>query len=269
MVATSIQVAVDLLVLSAWSDPVAQLTQDEFRNFFLYYKDQAHQRKAIDNLFTVMQPELLDQDSEWVVQFRNPPAPQPGKVQGPVNPDLMHSLTGHPASSFDHVFCDDFNSMLAVTGFDKDLTAFRMLMAQCMHETCNFAYMKELGGAAYFTSMYEGRSDLGNDQPGDGARFSGCGAIQCTGRANFQASYDYMHEKMGIIDSRVMAEGTAYTADVYPFSICIGWLLNNNYLEVCKTGDVEYATRVLNGGYNGLDDRIAKLRICDKVITSL
>ena len=34
-----------------------------------------------------------------------------------------------------------------------------------------------------------------------------------------------------------------------------GWLLNNNYLEVCKTGDVEYTTRVLNGGYNGLDDR--------------
>lgn len=248
---------------------MAQLTQAEFRNFFLYFKDQGHQRKAIDNLYAVLQPELLDEDSEWVVQFRNPPAPEPPKVKGLVTPELMHKLTGHPASSFDAVFCDDFNSMIAVTGFDSDLNAFRMLMAQCMHETCNFAYMKELGGAAYFTEMYENRSDLGNYQPGDGARYSGCGAIQCTGRANFQASYDYMHEKMGINDPRVMAEGTSYTADVYPFSICIGWLLNNNYLEVCKTGDVEYATRILNGGYNGLDDRIAKLRICDNVITSL
>lgn len=248
---------------------MAQLTQAEFRNFFLFYKDQNHQRKAIDNLYSVLQQELLDEDSEWVVQFRSPPAPEPPQVKGLVTPVLMHKLTGHPASSFDAVFCDDFNSMIAVTGFDQDLTAFKMLMAQCMHETCNFAYLKELGGATYFAEMYENRSDLGNCQSGDGVKFSGCGAIQCTGRANFQASYDYMHEKMGINDPRVMAEGTAYTADVYPFSICIGWLLNNNYLEVCKTGDVEYATRILNGGYNGLDDRITKLRVCDRVITSL
>lgn len=248
---------------------MAQLTQAEFRNFFLYYKDQNHQRKSIDSLFSMLPQELRDSDSEWVVQFRSAPAPEPNSVQGPVTPALMNKLTGHLASAFDAVFCDDFNRMLAVTGFDKDINAFRMLMAQCMHETCNFAHMKELGGAAYFTEMYENRDDLGNYQSGDGVRFSGCGAIQCTGRANFQASYDYMHEYMGINDSRIMEEGTAYTADRYPFSICIGWLLNNKYLEVCKTGDVEYATRVLNGGFNGLDDRIAKLRICDQVITAL
>ena len=80
----------------------------------------------------------------------------------------MHQLQGHPASSFDAVFCDDFNSMIAVTGFDQDLHAFRMMTAQCMHETCNFAFMNELGGAAYIIEMYVGRSDLGNYAPGDG-----------------------------------------------------------------------------------------------------
>lgn len=39
--------------------------------------------------------------------------------------------------------------------------------------------MNELGGAAYITEMYEGRSDLGNYAPFDGAKFSDCGAIQC------------------------------------------------------------------------------------------
>ena len=66
-----------------------------------------------------------------------------------------------------------------------------------------------------------------------------------------------------------MAEGTTYTADVYPFSICIGWLINNNYLSVCKTGDIEYATRVLNGGYNGLADRQHWYEKAKVVITSL
>lgn len=58
---------------------MAQLTQGEFRNFFLYYKDEAHQKKAIDNLYTVMNPALLDSHSEWVEQFREtPPAPPKG-----------------------------------------------------------------------------------------------------------------------------------------------------------------------------------------------
>ncbi len=248
---------------------MSQLTEADFRNFFLYFKDQKHQRLAINSLYAALPAELRSDDSEWVEQFRNPPQPEPGSVKGPVNPALMEKLTGHPTSSFDKAFCDDFNAMLKTTKFDTDLTAFKMLMAQCMHETCNFVYMRECGGKAYFIDLYEWRADLGNNVEGDSWRFSGCGAIQCTGRANFQASYDYMHANMGIDDPRVMAEGTDYTADVYPFSICIGWLLNNNYLEVCKSGDVEYATRILNGGYNGLDDRRAKLQICDNVITSL
>ena len=79
---------------------------------------------------------------------------------GLITLELMHQLTGLADSSFDVVFCDDFNSMIAVTAFEQDLNAFRMLMAQCMHTTCNFETMYELGGAAYFPEMYEGRSDL-------------------------------------------------------------------------------------------------------------
>ena len=76
---------------------------------------------------------------------------------GSVTLELMHQQTGLAALSFDVVFCDDFNSMIAVTAFEQDLNAFRMLMAQCMHTTCNFDSMYQLGGAAYFSEMYEGK----------------------------------------------------------------------------------------------------------------
>ena len=233
---------------------MAKLTPKEWSNFWIYFKSEPHQLDAIDKLYYDMPSALLQDDSKWVEMYRSGP-PEPEKKPGPVTPELMQRFSGHPASSYDQAFCDDFNDLLETTGFGSDLTAFRMLISQMAHETANWKYMKEIGDTAYFTKMYEGRSDLGNNQPGDGARFSGCGAIQCTGRANFQASYDYLQQKRGLNDPRIMAEGTSYTAAVYPFSICIGWLINNDYLNLCKGGDIVACTRRLNGGTNGLDDR--------------
>ena len=235
-------------------------------DFFKYYNGTPEQMEAVVLLESAMPATLLQDNSVWVLKYRETPAAPPA-AKGPVTPELMNRFSGHPANSFDQTFCNDFNDLLATTGFDQDLTAFRMLISQMAHETANWKYMKEIGDAAYFTKMYEGRSDLGNNQPGDGAKFSGCGAIQCTGRANFQASYNYLKDKRGLVDDRIMAEGTSYAADVYPFSICIGWLINNDYYDLCKGGNVLDCTRRLNGGTNGLADREQYYAKACKVIT--
>ena len=233
---------------------MARLTLDGFRNFYKFYKAEPQQLEALEMLWKAMPVSLLEERADWVQKFREEP-PAPKSVHGPITPELMNRYSGHPASSFNDLFCSDFNALLKTTGFDTDLTAFRMLMAQIAHESANWKYFKEIGDAAYFTTMYEGRADLGNTQPGDGVRFSGCGPIQVTGRYNFQASYDYLVQMDGINDPRFMAEGTPYVADAYPFRVCIGWLIKNNYFELCKGGDLLACTKRLNGGTNGLEDR--------------
>ena len=247
---------------------MSRLSLDGFTNFFRYYSGEEQQNAGIEALWKAMPVSLLEEETEWISTFRSKPAPKPSEgSSGPVTPELMSRFSGHKASSFDQIFCDDFNKLLHITGFDTDLTAFRMLLAQMAHETGNWIYMKECGSNSYFYDMYENRSDLGNYLPGDGAKFAGTGAIMVTGRANFADSYKYLQQMDGLNDPRFMEEGCPYVSVQYPFRVCLGWLIKNNYFELCKGGDLMACTKRLNGGTNGILDREYWLNKAYEVIT--
>jgi len=193
-----------------------------------YYKGTTEQRKAFELLEKAIGPELLADDQPWVIQYRAEPE-KPPTVPGIINPDLMHRLTGYSAAAFNEDFCNDFNEMLRATGFDKHIDATQMLVANLMHESCNFLYMKEIDPGYYL----EGRSDLQNTQPGDGPRFRGCGPLQVTGRGHATAFYEYLKREKGIDEPNILSIGTDWTADHYAFQIAISWIQSNGLLNVC------------------------------------
>ena len=230
-------------------------------NFFEFYKGTPNQSAAISLLAEAMPESLLQDDAKWVLKYREP-EPTPPPVPGIITPELMHELTGYSAASFGQEFCDDFNAMLSATGFDKHIDATQMLVANLMHESCNFIYMKEIDPGYYL----EGRTDLGNTQPGDGPRFRGCGPLQVTGRGHATAFQKWLKENKGIDEPRITSIGTDWTADHYAFQIAISWIQGNGLLNVCLNKGFEACCVRINGGYNGYDDRCAKYEICKRVI---
>jgi putative chitinase len=98
-----------------------------------------------------------------------------------------------------------------------------------------------------------GRKALGNTEPGDGWRFRGGGLIQLTGRDNYtafgksvgmeaEAAADYVRTLAGAVASALWYWRTR-------------GLINPAYL-----GDVATCTAMINGGANGLQDRIERFR---------
>ena len=136
-------------------------------------------------------------------------------------------------------------------------TPFRIahFLAQVIHESGSFRYMQEIASG----EAYEGRKDLGNTEPGDGKKFKGRGLIQLTGRANYKEYGEDIGQDLTANPEKV-AE--------FPLAIDVaGWYWSTRGLnQYADQDDVRAVTRRINGGYNGLDDRIKYLEIAKKVL---
>lgn len=140
----------------------------------------------------------------------------------------------------------------AITSYWRE-TAF---LAQLAHESAELRYMEEIASGA----AYEGRKDLGNTQPGDGKRYKGRGPIQLTGRANY-TKYG------GLLGLDLVNNPTVAATKEVGFRIAGEFWKLNGLNELADQQDFKAITKRINGGYNGLDDRIKYYERAKKVLS--
>jgi putative chitinase len=106
-----------------------------------------------------------------------------------------------------------------------------------------------LGGPdAIAERIYGGRRDLGNLQPGDGARYIGRGYMQLTGRANYAAAGAALGLDLERHPELAEEPGKATR-------IAIWYWTNRVPRASAQLGAVEPVTRAVNGGTHGLPKR--------------
>ena len=63
---------------------MAQITVEEFRNFFKYYAAEEHQQRGVDELYRNLDLNSKEDDSRWISLYRTPPAvDEPEKIAKP------------------------------------------------------------------------------------------------------------------------------------------------------------------------------------------
>jgi len=129
-------------------------------------------------------------------------------------------------------------------------------MGQCAHECDSFKTMEEYASG----DAYEGRKDLGNTRPGDGRRYKGRGFIQITGRYNYRTFGGYIGVDLENNPKRAAEPDIAA-------QVAIQYWNRRVKPYVSNFGDTRAVTRRINGGTNGLQDRINKFNkytsLCD------
>lgn len=140
---------------------------------------------------------------------------------------------------------NDINTVNRVAGF----------LSQIGVESEELLYTRELGNDAYF-NKYDIRfapqkaKDLGNTQPGDGAKYKGRGLIQVTGRANYTACGKALG--LDLVNHPELLEQPKYAV------LSAGWYWDMRSINaLCDADDIVRITKAVNGGTMKLKERTA------------
>ena len=100
--------------------------------------------------------------------------------------------------------------------------------------------------------VYANRMGNGNEASQDGWKFRGRGALQTTGKDNYQAFANSLGKPEIMIQPDLVATEYAFESALFFFT-------RNKLWDICDDGvndtTIKALTKRINGGYNGIEDR--------------
>ena len=129
-------------------------------------------------------------------------------------------------------------------------------LAQIGHESGRLVYSREIWGPTPAQIRYEGRKDLGNTQEGDGKRYMGRGLIQTTGRANYGSTRDGLRKFAKNVPDFVSNPAELEKPEWAAMSAAWYWH-SKDLNKLADSGDFKRITIRINGGTNGMADRLS------------
>jgi putative chitinase len=153
----------------------------------------------------------------------------------------------HPALFFGQVCHESANLTLKEENLNYTAARLQQVFPKYF-QTYSKAKMYERNPQKLANLVYGGR--MGNINPNDGYYFRGRGAIQLTGRDNYKA----FEKWLGLKNNEIMNNPDLVWKEYYIESAIFFFDKNNLW----NISDITTLTKRVNGGLNGLQDRINK-----------
>lgn len=172
-----------------------------------------------------------------------------------------------------------FKAAKEYLGIESDIAAVHFF-AQTGHETGNFTkFVENLNYSAdglratwpkrfpgntadayhrqperIANKVYANRIGNGDEASGDGWKFRGRGALQLTGRENYQKFSVFVNDHHEVLQKPEKVENE------YSFLSAMFFFKNKKLWEICEKGldeaTIKNVTQIINGGQNGIEHRI-------------
>lgn len=114
--------------------------------------------------------------------------------------------------------------------------------------------------------VYASRMGNDNEASGDGWRFRGRGAIQLTGKSNYQAFANYVKDPEVMINTDIVATKYFFKSAEFFFNKNKLWLIANKGID----GNViRQLTKRINGGFHGIEDRIRQTNLYHSILSNI
>lgn len=167
-----------------------------------------------------------------------PSSPPPPHTDGIFSVDQVVSVVGSPKANVVR-YLPFIYAALKERNIDDKATVIAAL-ATIGVETGSFAPISEYASG----DAYEGRTDLGNTQSGDGRRYKGRGFIQITGRSNYRQygqllGVDLEGNPDLALDPQIAAR------------ILAAYFVQRKIPEMARSGNWGGVRVAVNGGWNG------------------
>ena len=162
-----------------------------------------------------------------------------------ITPDILRKISGSRVNAkVINGIVENLPEVLETYNINNKLRIAHFL-GQLGKESDHFNTYEEYASG----DAYEGRRDLGNTKRGDGRRYKGRGPIQITGRFNYRK----YGQKLGVDleDNPQLA-----TDPRIGLMIAGQYWYDHGLNALADRDDGKQITRKINGGYNGLKERL-------------
>jgi putative chitinase len=179
------------------------------------------------------------------------------------HPALTDVFTRSGLAAPDSANLNSIVEALVLSGVTYGLNRWHRLAqygAQIAHESGDFRHDREIWGPTPAQKRYDTRTDLGNtpEQDGDGFTYRGRAGIQITGKDNF-AQFTRWARAIDRSAPDFVAQPDRVLEDPWEGLVPIWYWSTRNLNLPADAGDARVITRRINGGYNGLDDRLRRV----------